>query len=111
MRKKVLFPLLALAACSAGPSSAGFMMGSPEDCAPRVAEALRAVGIGPDQVASTIYLMETAGGREAIAVGVAAWSRIKSCKSGYVVVQLDLLCHPYQTYSFGECRVKGVPEG
>lgn len=91
-----------------GPSAA-----SDDDrgCAPMVKRALNAAGIPDDNVAGTVYTREFLGGTEGVLVGVNAWTRLKSCASGWVVINMHLDCAVIQIYTDGPCRVAGIKEG
>ncbi len=41
-------------------------------------------------------------------VGVDAWVRFKSCKKGYMVINMTRYCHVRQAYTRGQCRIPGV---
>ncbi len=40
--------------------------------------------------------------------GVTAWVRFKSCKKGYLVINMTRNCHVRQAYTRGQCRIPGV---
>lgn len=99
------------AALAAVPAAAYDGMTEPEDCAPQVAAELSAAGIPEVARTGTNYVKEKTGDSEGVEIGIAAWTRLSTCRSGYVVVYMDLECRPWQTYTFGDCRVSGVPRG
>ena len=48
------------------------------------------------------------GGDDERIEGYSAWVWVKSCKSGYVVVDFDRQCSVSQIYAHGDYRVPGI---
>ena len=79
-------------------------------CQPAVNAQLMKYGIAADRVSSTTVLNDIAGGMEGVRVGYKFWMRIKGCSKGYLVVDTDLECAVWQTYTDGPCKISGVPD-
>lgn len=77
-------------------------------CHPTVQKSLSAAGIGSGDIGDVSYTRFRNGGDDTGIAGYNAWVRVKSCKSGYVVVETDTFCNHIQTYAFGQCRVPGL---
>ena len=80
-------------------------------CAPTVQRTLSDAGIASSDIASVTYVRERASGDDDRIIGYTAWVRLKSCQSGYVVVDMSRHCHVSQIYTDGTCRVNGVKQG
>lgn len=94
-----------------GSPAAAFEGHEPTICAPAVTRILNAAGVAQSNVSDTAYLKEKLSGPDGVVVGYNAWSRLNSCRSGYLVIEMHLDCSMVQMYTFGECRVKGIEEG
>lgn len=100
-----------IVALTALPASAAFQNNSPSMCAPVVKRTLAASGVAQSNVFDTAYVVDRSGTNEGVVVGYFAWTRLKSCKSGYVVIEMRIDCSVSQTYTDGACRVPGIEEG
>ena len=65
-------------------------------------------GIAPDQISATTVSPQTESGEDHRTVGYTYWMRLKSCSSGYLIVDTNNFCHVQQVYTTGECQVRGV---
>ncbi len=97
--------LVALGLVVASPSTAQVHI-----CQSAVDAQLTKHGIAADRVSSTAILNEISGSREDVRVGYKFWMRMKSCSKGYLVVDTDLQCTVWQTYTDGPCKISGVPD-
>ncbi len=79
-------------------------------CAPTVQRTLSDAGIASSDIANIRYVSERASGDDDHDVGYTAWVRLKSCRSGYVVINLSRHCYVHQTYTDGACRVNGIKQ-
>ena len=41
-------------------------------------------------------------------LGVRAWIRLEACDSGYLVIDMTRSCFVRQSYTRGDCRLRGV---
>ena len=80
-------------------------------CAPTVQRTLSDAGIASSDIADITYVGERGGGDNDRIIGYTTWIRLKSCRSGYVVINLSRHCYVEQTYTFGACRVNGIKQG
>ncbi len=78
-------------------------------CAPTVQRTLSDAGIASSNIADITYVRERSD-EDAPIVGYTAWIRLKSCQSGYVVINLSRHCYVHQTYTDGACRVNGIKQ-
>ena len=97
--------LVALGLVAASPSIAEVHI-----CQPAVDAQLMKYGIAPDRVSSSAVLNEISGSREDVRLGYNFWMRMKGCSKGYLVVDTDLQCNVWQTYTDGPCKISGVPD-
>ncbi len=101
----------AVVAVTIGLPAAAFEGHEPTICAPAVTRIMTEAGVAQSNVSDTAYLKEKLSGPDGVVIGYNAWSRLNSCRSGYLVIEMHLDCSVAQIYTFGECRVKGVEEG
>jgi len=102
MRYAFVVPLcLGLAAACAAPVER-------RGCEGAVNAAIAAVGVAPDRIASTAVSPQTESGDEHRTIGYTYWMRLKSCNSGYLIVDTNNFCHVEQVYTTGECQIGGV---
>ena len=80
-----------------------------DHCAPAVERKLQSLGLGSSDVREANYIVEDDS--MGTLMGVRAWLRLKSCATGYLVLDMHLDCGEIQTFTDGPCRVPGVPEG
>ncbi len=99
--------LVAVAAFSAGVSA----QGGRSHCADVVQQTLGAAGVAPSDIGDIAYVRELSTGDNRRVEGYTAWVRLKSCKSGYVVIDLSRHCDLNQSYTHGSCRVAGINPG
>ena len=96
-----LLPSL-LAALAAGPALA-------LDCSREAEQEIARLGLGATDVSDLRYvekLNPSETGPDVL--GVRAWMRVKSCPSGYLVIDLTRSCFVRQSYTRGGCRLDDV---
>ena len=80
-------------------------------CGATVQRTLSDAGVASSDIDSVTYIRERSTDDDGRIVGYTAWVRLKSCRSGYVVVNLSRHCWVEQTYTDGACRVNGIKQG
>jgi hypothetical protein len=96
-----LLPSL-LAALAAGPALA-------LDCQRETEEEMARLGLGTEDISDIRYVEKynpSETGPDVL--GVRAWMRIKSCTSGYLVIDLTRTCFVRQSYTRGGCHLNDV---
>ena len=79
------------------------------DCHEDAERELARLSVTAEDIASFRYvekLNPTDRGPDVL--GVRAWLRLKSCDSGYLVVDMTRSCFVRQSYTRGTCRWQGV---
>ncbi len=99
--------LVTVAAFSAGVSA----QGGRSSCADVVRQTLGAAGVASSDVSDIAYVKERGAGDDGQVEGYMAWVRLKSCSSGYVVIDLSRHCDLNHSYTDGACRVDGITPG
>ena len=79
-------------------------------CAPTVQRTLSDAGIASSDIADIRYVTQRASLDDDKIVSYTAWVRLKSCRSGYVVINMSRHCWVAQTYTDGACRVHGIKQ-
>lgn len=98
----LFFFALAAALSAAGPAWA-------LDCRQEAQQELQKLGVTAEDMTSIRYVEKfnpTETGPDVL--GVRAWVRLKSCASGYLVVDMTRSCFVRQSYTRGECRRAGI---
>ena len=104
MNRIVLGVIVAVMAISTNVSAQ-----SRNSCVPMVQRTLSDAGIASSDIADITYVREWSSDNDFIA-GYTARVRLKSCRSGYVVINLSTNCWVEQTYTDGACRVNGIKQ-
>lgn len=92
----------ALAFSAAGPASA-------YQCEQQVERALKDNGVQQEDVSSVKVVRRSAGAKSASNYTLDAWTRLKSCGNGAVVVHMTKYCLVQDVYTTGSCRVADLP--
>ena len=77
-------------------------------CEGTVMSEIAKVGVARDQISSLTISPQTQSDEDHRTVGYTYWMRLKSCRSGYLIVDTTNFCYIEQVYTTGECRVSGV---
>ena len=79
-------------------------------CQPAVDAQLQKAGIATNRVTSTDVVRDTTGGTENTQLlGYTYWMRMKSCKKGHLLINLDENCGFQQIFTDSSCKIAGVP--
>jgi hypothetical protein len=81
---------------------------SRDGCQGAVNAEIAKFGITPDRIAQTVVSQQFDAGEDGRVIGHTFWMRLKSCGSGYLIVDTNSFCHIQQVYTTGDCRVAGV---
>src|SRR3546814_2265143 len=80
------------------------------DCEAEVNRTLQEQGVRQDNVESVKLVRRSAGANPSSNYTLGAWSRLKSCSSGALVVHLTRYCFVQDVYTTGECSVGSLPD-
>ena len=76
-------------------------------CAQAVNQKIQEIGLKPGDVLSKTIIVERAG-TEGGVMGHTAWNRLKSCQSGYLIMNMQTNCTIVEVFTSGKCNVSGV---
>ncbi len=76
-------------------------------CAQAVNQKIQDIGLKPGDVLSKTIIVDRAG-KEGGIMGYKAWTRLKSCQSGYLMMNMQTDCTIYEVFTSGKCNVSGV---
>ena len=77
-------------------------------CQPAIDAQLQKDGIALNQVTSISIGRERTSGEDGSLYGYKYWIRMKSCKKGHLIIDLDLYCDVKGVYTSGPCEIAGV---
>jgi len=80
-------------------------------CGAAVERALSDAGVASSDISDIAYIRQHSTDDDGGIAGYTAWVRLKSCGSGYVVVDLSRDCWVDQIYTDGGCQVRGIKAG
>lgn len=84
--------------------------GDPEQCAKVVSSQLEAFGINMDSVKNVQWKTDNFNHHGANTVsGYRFYGEPPACESGQIAIEMWANCGITDTYTTGECRIKGVP--
>lgn len=83
----------------------------PHICAPAIDGKISALGLKSGDITERLMYNENTADGEGVTVGYYAWMRVKSCKTGWLVMNMHKDCDLIQTYTDGPCRIPGVNPG
>ncbi len=76
-------------------------------CAQAVNQKIQETGLKPGDVLSNTITVDRAG-KEGGVLGYIAWIRLKSCQSGYLMMNMQTDCTIFEVFTSGKCNVSGV---
>ena len=80
-------------------------------CAPEIDTKISALGLKFGDITERLMYNKNTADGEGVTVGYIAWMRVKSCKTGWLVINLHKDCDLIQTFTDGQCRIAGVNPG
>src|SRR3546814_7766889 len=80
------------------------------DCEAEVNRTLQEQGVRQDNVESVKLVRRSAGANPSLNYTLDAWSRMKSCSSGALVVHMTRSCFVKDVYTRSECSVGSLPD-
>ncbi len=78
-------------------------------CQPAVNAQLQKDGIALNRVISTDVTRDISSGEDGLLYGYMYWMRMKSCKKGHLLINLDENCGVLQVFTDSSCKIAGVP--
>ena len=79
-------------------------------CQPAVDAQLQKAGIAANRVTSTDVVRDITDPEKGRIDGYTYWMRMKSCKKGHLLINLDENCGVLQVFTDGSCKIAGVPQ-
>lgn len=80
-------------------------MAAGDRCEPAMREMMKTLQVAPEDIRS--FEVSIQSGSDSSGPVHIGWVRLGSCK-GYLVVETSDACHPLQSYTTGDCAVKGA---
>lgn len=92
------------------PFIVAFGGGAVAQCERQVEQTLRDLAVPQEDVQSVQITRRQFVDEPRPRFDYAAWVRLRSCQSGYLVIHMTDYCHVRQSYTDGDCEVSGVPQ-
>ena len=78
-------------------------------CQSAVDARLQKDGIALNRVISTDVTRDISSGEDGLLYGYMYWMKMKSCKKGHLIFNLNLDCEVFEVFTDGPCQIAGVP--